>query len=392
MNFLKNTINIIVLYAFIFNPFLNILHIGCVKYLYILLPLRIKFIHTIKLLRKIKREILFFLIIIIYSFIWNILGEGDVYFGRTYLIQFIECIILPCLLVPHLKNKEAIFNYGGYFIILGAVIIIPLILSPNLNLFFRNLTFLPHSKFLSYDFRFFGFAYDLAFSYPLVIGLICSYWILYKNISFLKIAILLSSIFIIAFNARIGFIPICISLFITFTKKIRFSYLIYIGLLIVVIIYWFTKTDFYQQYEVTILWAIDSFLQVSDFIFGTDLALTDTNHLKYLTETHIVYPNNLFEWIYGSGINAFSFSDIGYIIHLHFGGIFLCTLLYVMILCLFNTLFKIVPSLKTYNIVFLTTFFIVNIKGDVYVADVLRFLFFYYINCVFFVKYYISRR
>ena len=172
----------------------------------------------------------------------------------------------------------------------------------------------------------------------------------------------------IILNARIGLFVFIALLLINYavlspirrTVKAVVSILLIIGVTIC--------TGVYKEFQDNLDWTLESIYLVSDFMFGTNLG-SGYGHFEALAGSFLIWPNNLAEWLFGSGVYLFygvgSYSsDVGFILQLNWGG-----LLYVLLLLL--PVWIVLKGFIKYKrwdfvIIVLTTLIICNWKGDIF--------------------------
>ncbi|UWY28635.1 hypothetical protein N4T20_01630 [Flavobacterium sp. TR2] len=371
MNFtsFKYIVFIVLLYLFVYNPPFQGLPVSPVEIMIIPAVLYIiiswKWYSTIKIF---KVETFLFFLIIFFSYLRDFERSESVFFKANVLL-FLESIVIPSALLifySKLKNggnlfKEIVF-VGG----IAAFITFFLIFVPPLNLFVKNVL-LQQNEFSEFiAFRSFGLSEGLTFAFGVVQGLVFAFAFYFsrtKSKYLILLPFLLLSIF---FNARSGLIPVVFILVYFVILKFNFKFIgvsFLIGFLFYLILF---QTPFFKEYAQTLEWAFDFFVQTSDFFTGkADNA--DVNTFSTLFGDMVVLPQNLTEWLIGSGDNVFLFktgnSDVGYIIQLNYGGVIYLFLIVLLISHLILRLKFLNRNHRWFVLMLLFTIVIGNVKG-----------------------------
>jgi hypothetical protein len=344
---------------------------------FVLFNRRFKSILTIK---EIKILSLGLLISLIYSFIHDYPPESSAEFFRSYSIIFLRIyiqVILSSISIYLIfrslgkGSSESLIKSFFWIISVQFLANFTMLLSPTLRDFI-NIDLLRVSHKLVFDgmegnlyyLRGYGLASGHLFSYPLFNGfIVCiALWMTFKR-NFSYSLIVFASVIPIFLNARIGIISIPIFLisffftnfkgiFIQFSKfklsfRIIFSLLknILYFLLSIYIISILSGKLLDIIPEDTFKWAQSGVEQVLNLLLYRDVSQSRT--LDALTSSHTFYPDNFMSLFLGDGFYIFgklkdqSFSsDIGYIMIIFFGGLFLSFLLYCSFLYFFFIAFK----------------------------------------------------
>lgn len=331
---MKSIPAIIILYLFIYNPPVVGLPVSFAKAVLPFALIYLMFTRSLGFLRKIKVEILLFLVLILYT-ICRDLASGEMVQSSTNLFMFLDSLISSSFLIILLRRYFKISNVDAFFdtIIktgfLASVITIILLIFPGLSDFVRYKLLEQTIYTEATASRTFGFSEGLTFSYGIVQGVILSILIFrlkYNKYYFLFIPFFLISIM---FNARIGFVPLIIALIYLIVIQMSVKGVIYLLIGAGLLYYIIFQTDLLANYSKTLAWSADFFSQLGDLLLGTSNAEFDT--FEVLQEM-IVLPNNLNEWYFGTGKfifeNSYRTSDIGYILQLIYGGIIYVLLLW----------------------------------------------------------------
>ena len=363
---MKQIIFIIILYFFINNPVFQVLGFGSIKLLYplvILVALLINKRIITLVISRYPKEILCIFSLMLYTLLRGMLN-GDFIEGYKHLVNLIELFLLSFSIttiyfryLSHVDFDKLLLHVG----IVGSIISVYCFVNPSFNNFVRNDLTVFQEKMVDILFRGFGIAIGLTYSYAISQAIILSMGLLqikkYKWISFFIPIFLIS----ILFNARIGMIPLFISLVLfLFQKK---GNVMYIAPFLVLILFTLNYLQAHSSSEESLSWATDFFYSISDFFMGTNNA--SANNLDVLVENHIVLPDTTIQWIFGRGENLFlkkgHNTDIGYLLQLNYGGIIQLFIIFMFIVTISKRLYRI----KEFNfmILFIFTCLICHIKG-----------------------------
>lgn len=370
-NCIFNVIFFLILYIYIYNPPFAALPFPPLKILYIF----IFSFFTNNLInnfnKTFKTENYIYLLIISYSFIRFLVGGDKIVFIVDFFSYFDTFIIgytITCSFIKYSKSNFIIF----LMYVTGSASLITLILIsfPTLNNFIRDilLTTSEYTKFIT--FRSFGLSEGLTYGYGIVQGIALSIIIyIYRENKILLFFVPLHLITIM-FNARIGFIPPIIMIMYMIVSRNRIKSLLGLILFTFLLIIVIFSIPIFEEYQSTINWALSFFTEVSDALQGN--IESNTNMAAY-TDSMLIFPKNFYEWVIGSGeyifLRDYDNSDMGYILQLNFGGLS-------YLICIFSLLSYMYFNLKKYNIryswfniLFVGTLFITNIKGNAFISS-----------------------
>lgn len=358
---------IIALYLFINNPVLVSLGgIGTIKILYPIGFIYLIFYNKLSEIAKMfKKEIVFFILIILFSFIRAAFG-GEMDYVRTFIIALIENIIIANFLAyilirnPDSNWKTPVIHIG----ILGAIISTACFANPTINIFIKNLQ-VSNDFIFENNFRNFGLADGLTYSYGITQGVIFSLLLLnlknnYKYLLFIPLFLIS-----ILFNARTGIFSVFFVLLYIIIVRKKFKTLIILFAIFFMSSLVLENSQLLVKNEQTVEWVTGFFKEINDLVTGSNTA--DYNTSQVLFEEMLVFPSNTTEWIVGSGVSSFGLqnksTDIGFLLQLKYGGLVFTTLL----LLLFLTMIKRLYFLKKYGwylyLIIIATI-ISNLKGD----------------------------
>lgn len=373
MNILKYIYLILVIYFYIYNPIFQRLGFGSIKPLLFLSVLY--FLNTkrnIQILSHYKIEILFTLIIILYSILTMIWGSDNSGLISAYLhlIWFMEGFIIPLFVFYIFKIQIIKFKVNNLLVLVGsiaALISFILILNPELNSYVRNTLIKDtlDNKNEDWTFRGFSVAESSSYGYGIVQALIfgIALFNIHKNKIFvLSLVILTVSIF---FNARTGIlIQFASILFFVFFYKIGFLkkyFIISLSVLIGVLL--FNYTSILVEHEKTTDWGLDFFTQLTFFISGQE----HDGAFSSLLGEMIFLPEKFSHIIFGEGRDVFydnvKNSDVGFIVQVFKGGVVYLILLLLFLGYFFNNFHKSNNDVKILFF-FLTVLIIANMKGN----------------------------
>lgn len=314
---------IIVLYFYFYNPVFLLFGIGSFKI--ILIIMIFNFIFNPKIIKKIrlfKIELIFSIILIIFTFLNSIRSGGNfLEYPYKNFIWFIETFAAPVVIIHWFKKDLESFDITSLYVIVGfiaSLISIFLLFNPTINSYVRT-SLISYSgvDFLNYEnIRGYGIAEGLIGPYALVQGIIlCIGFYKIKSKSIYLIT-LLPIIVSVAINARTGLLAIpvgiiMILLMFKFNIKVLSLFLILFS-----IIFGILNTDYFiENYTENIKFILAA---VDNLNGNLDSGATET-----LLFDDFFKPDSFFELFFGTskfgpnGINA----DNGYFYLLWFGGL-----------------------------------------------------------------------
>lgn len=387
-----NILFFLILFFYIYSPLIGFLPIntssliGIFSLLYLL---NIKLELLIWFIKKNLILITLFILIIMYSIILDVFVQQSIKTYSPFIKNFRIFIegFLPALIIGNILIKK---NYS--LLSLFKVLIIFTIFQFVIALFMFNI----HIKvFLFNDFmkypldsqifipqhfltRGFGFSENYLFSFPFVQGFIAVVGlIIYKDLKGIqKFNVLLGvvfSIILVMLNARIGMVPILVflivSIFFYFYRYLEIYISIIILLFIITINYNFNKENNFNLHIDKILISYNATKEL--IINGKK---TDT-YSDLFSDSFWELPENEMDFIFGSG-NVLTpdqkiYSDVGYIRNIHYGGILYCIIFYTFFIIIFYKMYKNsnTVKLKFLSIIFFISFFIGEIKGNMFALN-----------------------
>lgn len=312
----------ILLYMFIYSPYVNVLGVQAVRLLY---PIAIvifilNYRSFYKMFALFYKELMFLLLWILFS-VWHSIGGGDISFVNLSVSMFIDCYILGFSLFIMFRKINADSNLLNFLYrnaVVAALISCLLLLLPDIRQFALEQFNLLDETFAFLQYRGFGISAGLTFDYAIVQGFALSFCLLYRHGAINLIVILLLLVSIL-FNARIGIIVPLLTMLYLLVCEQKFKYLL------VFVCIWglfqcLLQTEFYEQNEMTFSWLEDGFNELILNISGS----SDDTTLGALQDM-LVFPTTAVDWLLGKGINVFSSvterSDVGYCVQIMYGGI-----------------------------------------------------------------------
>ena len=355
---------LIILYVYINNP-IFIEGFGACKFLYPLAFIFFIFNNDFLLKFKLyKSDILIYVILILYVCLRVIIG-ADFSGLRAIIVAFIENIIIALFIVCYYFKYLKDFDFSKILIVLGVVgsfISVAMFFNEDIYRYFNSIQ-KNSVDFNDLVFRSYGLAEGLTYSYAISQAIIFTIMLneIYKYKYFLFLFPLL--IFSVIINARTGIIVLFIGLFFWLYTKKKFSIIIFLLMIYVILYSFLSFIDIASVNEVTYIWIMDFFYNMSDIFFGT-------NYLEYSTTSTLldmakVIPDNISELLVGKGISMFGViggSDIGYNRIINYGGIIYLLLLILVIINMYYKMKKINIKSK-YLMFFLVVILFSNIKG-----------------------------
>ena len=369
---------IIILYSYLFNPYP--IRGGLIKLLYPLICF-IPFIGGAKFLIKKNWDFLGLLFsVFLYSFFVYIFGGQNIYVNN--LINIVEYFFIPIMIVIIFDKYFTGYKLIDFILLVSLIascISIFLILNPEINFVLRSIVSRGITDVSEVTRRSYGFSQFLLFTYPLFLGVIVGYLILFgKLIHYILIVIFLIPI---AFNARTGFFPIIFSiLFLFIFNKNNRGEIINKMLYFILLGFIFNYLIIYvsNEFPETIEWLNEGLTEV------TSINNNRSGTIYTLINDMFFFPDSILEFIFGTGHDIYlasNNSDIGYINQIWFGGFLYMFLLLLVYLHIFKKIARSIP-LKYSGMLFLTLL-IANFKGNgFYSNELTRFLFllFFYIQ------------
>lgn len=354
------------LYCYIFNPPFAFLPVGLTKFIYVLAFPFFMLPSVNKLYwNKFSFPTVLMLIYIAYSFVIHIAFSSKANFFQINCLMLFESFftayVIAYYLLKYYKDKADFMIL--WTTIIACIITLVLLVSPNLNEFVRS-TLLVEAreglKDISF-FRLFGIADDLLFSYSIAVSMglcICMQYAKQRRLYYCFVLLFFVGIL---FNARIGVIPFFVYMVYTIIVERRIGLLLKFVSVVTLTVLLLLNSGAFEEFKDTIEWIVGGFEDLLG-LFRGELS----GNFEVLSDM-IIVPDTVLGLLFGTGENVFlarKNSDIGYILQLNFGGI-----IYILIflLIVFSLYYKLKKYNRTqhrwFNLVFLGTFLICNIKG-----------------------------
>lgn len=359
----------VLLYSYIYNPFLRVLNFGVGKIvsIFALLYLFYRF-NYLSHLKYFKIEIILLVLLVLYSSLILLWGDGSANaFPYLHFQLIIDGFFVPLFFYFFFRTKLDLSKTNVYLILIGFVaslITIYLFLNPALNFYIRDniivddIDSLPASDPLRY-LRGFTFSDSSTFGYGITQGLVFGL-ALYeskraKKYLFLLIPLLIS----IMLNARIGFVVSLLSIILLW-RRLNIFYLSSFIFLLIVGVNLVLSSDVSSDYAQTIKWISDFIAEFFSFILGKSEGETT---FDTLSGRMLFFPNSLESFVFGEGRSVFGKgSDMGYVNQMFYGGILYVFLLITMLFVFFKRMY-LLNSNRFYSLFFVAAILIANIKG-----------------------------
>lgn len=385
------------IYFYIFQPpVFNKMYYAVFGFLLFLFLLVLNFRFFCIYSKKFKFEI-FVALAVVLSVIVRDLISAEVVYSDRFLIWFFQCLLFPFVILVLFRNKvihdgQQNFSFIEYYYkvaIFAGLITIFLIAIPSFDSFYESIQVDPYYEmYESFDFRYraYGISENLTFTYGYLLGIFAGYALTKLRFSVSHFFIFLLLLVGVAFNARIGFLPIIISIFYIFF--IRFNLKTFFA---------FSSLAFISFFSLFLLWDVffSIYFSWSKAFFVEFFSLfsgEESGTLNALFVDFIIIPNELSGMIFGTGrslyLDEINNTDIGYILQLNYAGVFFVFTL-VSMLVFFSSRLALVLGLRNwFTYIFVFSLFFLNFKGFLFAATPgARALFSLYILCIFLNRY-----
>jgi hypothetical protein len=338
-----------------------------------------------------KNEIIFSLILIIYSSLVVFFGDGTAYkVPYTHLVWFMECFIIPFFFVFFFKDifqnrswESIVVNIG----LLASLVTLFLILNPKINFYIRDSVirdFLINISDPRTQSRGFTISENSTFGYGIIQGLLLAICLISIKRNYLYVIPVFFLFVSILFNARIGFASVIIGiLLLLFRRKAKILNVFILGVVLCMGYFFLFRSNFSKNHLTSLQWGFNFFDDTIKFITGNE-----QHHSNYSILFHkmIFFPHNIFNIIVGEGRIVFyasKNSDIGYINQIFIGGIVYLFLLLSFLFYMFLRNLK-TTSNRLFTFLFFLTLIVVNIKGNAFFvpSGFIRLITFYYVYCI----------
>lgn len=367
---LKLVFFIAILYAYIYNPVFKAIGIGSVKIL-LLFAIIYGLFNTriLKYLVYFKAELLFIVVLVIYSFLSSLRSEVVLLTqAYLYIVWFVESVFLPICFFEFFRKEQHEYRFDKLLISVGgvaSVITLILIFYPSLNDFVRfNLIQTNADDYDKYILiRDYGLAEGLRGTYPMTQGLILGLCLFAVRRSVWYVLLILPLLASIAFNARTGLLALPISLILLLINfKFNFRVIIvFASLLILLLNFELIFTSFISNNQETFDWLSNGYEVVMSSLQG-DMSVGATQTL--LVDEKFM-PSNFTSLLFGTGNFGPSIErvDNGYYYYLWFGGWIFMSIILLFLLYTFIRINRIEKE-KYYPYLFFTLLLIYTIKSN----------------------------
>jgi hypothetical protein len=382
------------IFLYIFGPDLSFLPLKIVAIIGLISVIIIFFKYQKLLIKIIAINLPMFVILtllIVYSFIIEILNGVQITTNNPSILSiriFIEAISPSILLsIVLIKRNYDFEKLLKLLIWLSALQIIFIILMFDFDFkyyMFESIMKISENNVILipqiFSTRIFGLAKNYLFAFPFAQGLfIVLIFVIVKITSNRLYLLLIIPILIsIILNARIGLVPIAVYFLLSiFFIKINMGRLLVRAFTYIMVV--FVGLFIFNQLQEN-----ETFKRASD---RTYTAVEDTRNLfnnseagifNALINHHIHLPDTVNGWIFGSGLkekSEFERSDIGYIRYLNYGGLIYSLLIYGLFIIVFYRIFALAryynqkQEIRLISVVFLVSFFLSQVKGDIFVIN-----------------------
>ena len=373
IRFFKYIFVLIVIYLYVHNPLFAVVGgMGSIKFLYLLVIYVSIFSNTFfRILRLFKKEILLFFVIFLYTIFRSLLG-GDFTICYTYLIFFIEVTIVPLSILVLLyncgvDNDDSLIRILLVLGAVGGIISTVSMAIPSVNDYIRySLTVLQDDTLDFWLYRGFGLSDSLTGFYGFTQGIILALGVIFLKDNKWFVFVIPFVFLSILFNARTGIIIFAFILltYLLINRSVRTAFYLAIGAVVLFLGYQFAMEEGIISNE-SISFAQEFFQEAADVYQSRDMSSSGT--FFTLFGRMMVWPDNFMDWIIGRGYSIFGLhvnnSDIGFIIHLNYGGLMFSVLLLILMLSLTKRMFKYEVPLF-FILAFWIVYLIANFKAN----------------------------
>ena len=385
--YIKTGILIFAVYVYIFDPPVKAFPNPIWLFLPIVLGYLLYYSVIGKFLYLFKNEIILIVLIVLFTCIRDIdwtngtSSKNFLFVNITLLIDavpmsffIVEVCSRKLKLPATASNDNRLINIILWTCFFAAFITLILLVNPGLNNLMNN-KILAASEYQQNNLlRGFGFASTLFYSYGLVQGTAAAIILLkmsegrrYFAIYLIVLVLLLISILV---NARIGMVPVVVMVFYLIFVKKKIKMFLYASGILGIILVIFLSSDFAEKYQKIIDWGFGFFTQTFGFVSGGQ-SKTSLDTYSALGDM-IVLPDNVFDWLVGSGADLFltgqtsgtvHHSDVGFVRQLYYGGIVYLTLLMTLVTVMAVRLYNLKKH-RWFFVLFVFTVIAANIKSN----------------------------
>ncbi|WP_213522271.1 hypothetical protein [Nonlabens sp.] len=374
---LKSSFLIFILYLYLFQPpvidkyYFIAAEIFLVIYLIIL--------NKIKLndYKFFKSDLKILGVIVLYAIIRDLLALKEVYSFRFMAWGFQSYILGIIICKYFIQNNLDLLKYLFYTSLTASIITAGLVFFPAFDNWYNsvriNLNELEAYKNFDFRYRSYGISENLTFTYSFVMGLFASYSLIKLRKNSFYIISFIFFLFAVIYNARIGFVPVILTLIYIICNKSYYKSLLKASLLLTAIVF-FIRYRYPYVTDIALnnkKWVLEFFYSISDLIFNTNYSRVNT--LSTLGGDFIVFPKTLIGLIFGEGESLFGrsdvqSSDVGYILQIYYGGFFLLFLLGILFINQVKRFSSYYSFKDWYFFIFFSSILILNFKGFIFSA------------------------
>jgi hypothetical protein len=296
-------------------------------------------------------------------------------------VETITCSYFFCILVNNKYKLDIILINCS---IVASFISVFLLFQPNIAFYLKtNLLKYPEHLIENFFFRGFGFTDGFFFAYPVVLGFCAGFIIMGVCNKKKYLFCLLPLSIAIIFNARSGIVPVFTGFCLSMIYNFKFAINTIILCVIVVLLFLSKSLDFYTKNNIVMGfsdWFMNVFYDLENIFVKKEM----TGVVQTLLSDMLIFPQNTFEWIVGSGIckytEGYERTDIGYLLRLNYGGIIYSSLYFILLVFMFLRLVKV--NKHAAYLLFISLIYL-NFKGDFFIINPSsRFFFFVYVICL----------
>lgn len=356
----------VLLYAYIFQPFIG-------KYMYVGIEALIVLLFLLsrgykRIFSTLKIEIILLSVLVAYSLFLDTISDEIVYTDR-FAACLLQGTFMSYILTFYIqKNQYLRKNFENVLVliaVIGCSITLLMIINPSFNNLIQSFT--PeneefYDRFGEDRYRLYGLSENLSFTYPYVLAVV-GYYAIIERESYISIPLTLMVFVAIIFNARIGFIPLFLTAvyFLLFGKKNGKRYFLYP---IVIVVLLFLIIVVFSEYRLfNNSWGLSFFDEIPGLLRGEESSTYDT-----LTGRMFFIPDqSIFDFLFGTGVSAYRLrghnSDVGYVLQMYYGGLFLLLFILALMFYMSRRIIKIAGKQHWFSLIYILSLFILNFKG-----------------------------
>ena len=225
-----------------------------------------------KFYRIFKVEINILLLCVVYTIVRDLMSGEIVYSSRIPYFTF-QAFFFSNYIIWQFR-RENIEKYLLYTGIFASLVTIAIMVNSSVNSFVMNYMREELANYENFEIRYrgYGFSENITFTYSYVLGICASICLLKTNKKILYVFPFITCLIGVAFNARIGFIPIIITIIysIFVNRDVKLYLKLSVGVFLVsCIAFCFFEEQIEIYKESSWLWISMFFYEISDFLFGT---------------------------------------------------------------------------------------------------------------------------